>query len=190
MTTSIVAERQEPLRRQFTDDPEAALTVKHVRTVHAPDRGPLHAYVESVGEFGEVGFEVGQDHKVGGYEDLPNSGHVLCAALAACADSTIRMVADHVGVEFAHLHVEAEGVVDVRGCLAMRRDVRVGFGSITLTVHAEPAPGTDPRRLRRVLDTAEQLCVVLDTVRDGVPITVARQVSETAPRRRPTGRPV
>jgi uncharacterized OsmC-like protein len=44
-------------------------------------------------------FEYGIDEKVGGLSDRPNPGDLLCAALAACEDGTIRMVAGLLGVE-------------------------------------------------------------------------------------------
>lgn len=35
---------------------------------------------------------------IGGDHDAPSAGDMLCSALAACMDSMIRMVADHLGV--------------------------------------------------------------------------------------------
>lgn len=59
--------------------------------------------------------------------DAPNPGDMLCGALAACMDSTIRKVADHLGVTLTSLEVKVAAEVDVRGCLAVDRKVPVGF---------------------------------------------------------------
>ena len=67
------------------------------------------------------------DDTVGGFDDLPNPGHLLCAALAACMDSAVRMIADRLGVRIERLEVEVNGDADVRGSLAMSRSVRPGF---------------------------------------------------------------
>jgi uncharacterized OsmC-like protein len=50
--------------------------------------------------------------------------------------------------------------------------VRVGFESIRCEVQITPAPDADPRRVAQVTEVAERCCVVLDTLRSGVPIEV------------------
>ncbi|MPZ46769.1 MAG: hypothetical protein GEV05_25980 [Betaproteobacteria bacterium] len=67
---------------------------------------------------------------------------MLCAALAACEHATIRMIADVLGVTLERLDVEVTGTVDVRGCLAIDRQLRVGFPSLECRVDLAVAPGT------------------------------------------------
>jgi uncharacterized OsmC-like protein len=52
---------------------------------------------------------------------------MLCAALAACLDSTIRIIADHLDVTLSSLEVGVTAEVDVRGTLLMDRKVPGGF---------------------------------------------------------------
>lgn len=150
--TSRVARRQDPLRARYQQDPAAAVTVKHVRSVQDAATDAWHGAVEPVGDFPVARWAFGTDAKVGGDDDLPNSGHLLCAALAACEDNTVRMVAERLGVGIEELSVEVVGEVDCRGCLAVDRSVGVGFRSldmrgapVTVTCDAEVVERTRAR---------------------------------------------
>lgn len=176
---SDVAKRQAPLRTTYATDHDAAISVKQVRTVETPATDVWHGTVAAVG-FPGVTWEYGIDSKVGGYDDLPNPGHVLCAALAACMESTIRMIADHLGVGIERLEVEVVGDADVRGCLAIDRSVRSGFRQLRCEIDLQPSGEVNDRLVQMVLDQAEQLCVTLDTLRNGVPIEIAAHVAKSA----------
>lgn len=169
---SPVARRQAALRGRYQRDPDAAITVKRVRTLPDAAPDPVHGAVEAVGPYAAGRWSFGTDAKVGGLDDLPNSGHLLCAALAACGDNTIRMVADHLGVQIERLEVEVVGDVDVRGCLAMDPGIPVGFRSLHMAVDLRLAADTDRPRAALLQQAAERLCVNLDTLRRGVPVTV------------------
>jgi len=171
---SVIAARQAPLREAFTREPAHALSIKRVITVPRPATDAVHGTV-LVPEYG-VEWSYGIDHKVGGLHDLPNPGHLLCAALASCVDSTVRMLADHAGLGVDHLEVEVIGDADVRGCLAMEASVRSGFRQISCTIRLVVAEGADPRTVEGILRYAERLCVTLDTLRDGVPVSVTHEV--------------
>jgi uncharacterized OsmC-like protein len=67
---------------------------------------------------------------VGGPHDAPTPGDMLCAALAACQDSSIRMVANLYSIELKFLQVCVEADVDVRGTLAVDENVPVVFQSM------------------------------------------------------------
>lgn len=170
---STVAERQRPLREHYGVEPAAAITVKRAHSVPALTSDPLHAAVEVFGDSIPVTrWDIGVDAKVGGLDDLPNPGHLLCAALAACADTTLRMVADHLGIQLQHLSVDVTGEVDCRGCLAIDAAVPVGFRSIEMTVELTPPADANDQTMQLLRDMAERLCVVLATLRDGVPVSV------------------
>ena len=176
---SSVAERQTPLRMTYTKDGGEAISVKRVRTVETPTTDAWHGTVTADG-FPDVAWEYGIDTKVGGYDDLPNPGHVLCAALAACMESTVRMVADHLRVGISRLEVEVVGDADVRGCLAMDSSIRSGFRQLRCEIRLEPSGEVDERLLQVVLDQAERLCVTLDTIRNGVAIEVSAEIATPA----------
>ena len=67
-----------------------------------------------------IAVPVGVHRTIGGLHDAPTPGYILCAALAACQDSSVRMVANILGITLEYLEVEVTGDVDVRGTLAMR----------------------------------------------------------------------
>lgn len=127
------------LRALYVERPDEAISAKWARTsssrIAAGD--PLHGEVE-VGRGYGVSLDYALDEKVGGLSDHPNPGDLFCAALAACEDRTIRMVAALLGVPLEELEVEVTGDLDVRGTLGIHPDVRVGFQRAPLL---DPAPG-------------------------------------------------
>jgi uncharacterized OsmC-like protein len=168
---SVVAERQAPLRALYAERPPAALTRKSARTSSATvaSGDPFHGEVE-VGRGYDVTLRFALDRQVGGLHDAPNPGDLLCAALAACQDGTIRMIANLLGIELEELEVEVKGELDVRGCLGAHPDVRVGFDSLECAVRLVAASGTHPQRLEALLDAAERFCVNLDTLSGGTDV--------------------
>jgi uncharacterized OsmC-like protein len=107
------------------------------------------------------------------FHDAPNPGELLCAALAACQDAALRMVADLLGVELLDLAVEVTGTLDVRGTLGLDPAVPVGFQRMTCTTRATVPAGTDPRLLARLEAEARRSCVNLDTLRRGVAVAAS-----------------
>ncbi len=170
---SQVAARQAPLRRSYEQDAAQALVVDRAHTVGRDLEDPVRTAVVPGEEYRaeDVTIAVGNHRGVGGLHDAPNSGELLCAALAACQDSTIRMVADLLGVRLTALAVEVEGDVDLRGTLAVDGSVHVGFQSMCCQTRIEVAHGTDPRTVEMLLTAAERSCVILDTLRHGVDVT-------------------
>lgn len=168
--------RQRSLMDQYRHEPSAARVRDRAHTHADNARGdgpldPLHTWVE-VGSGHAVRLPVAVHHAVGGLSDVPVPGDILCAALASCTDSSLRVVANALEVELYSLAVEAVGEVDVRGALYVSPEVPVGFQRFHVKVHLRAAPGTDPGRLERVLASAEHSCVVIQTLRTGLPVTV------------------
>jgi len=154
----------------------SALTRKTARTSAAriPAGDPFHGEVE-IGDGHGASLRFGLDRSVGGLHDAPNPGDLLCAALAACEDGTIRMIANLLGVELIGLEVEVTGELDVRGCLAADVGVRVGFDALACNVRLAAAEGTDRKRLDALLAAAERYCVNQDTLRGGIEVTTAAE---------------
>lgn len=169
---STVGDRQAPLRALYAERPQAALTRKSARTTSAKIAAtdPFHGEVDVGSGYG-TSLRFGFDRHVGGLHDAPNPGDLLCAALAACQDGAIRMVANLLGVKLTELEVEVTGEVDARGCLGADRDVRVGFEALECKVSLRAEQGTDPKRVETVIAAAERFCVNLDTLRGGIEVT-------------------
>lgn len=181
---SEVLERQAPLRAEYSRDPKRAVTRKWARASSgngAPASDPFHGEVE-IGDGYGVSIRYGLDRYVGGLHDLPNPGDMLCAALAACMDGTIRMVADIFSIELEGLAVEVDGDLDVRGTLAVDPEVPVGFEKLRCRARLRPAPGSDPRRLRKLLEIAERSCVNADSLVRGVELDLDYEIPTTSKR--------
>jgi len=175
---SEVSDRQAPLRRVYEQKPAEAMIVDHGRTLGRDLADPLRTSAAPGEEYAveTVEIAVGTHRGVGGHHDAPNPGELLCATLAACQDSTIRMVADLLGVQLTSLAVQVEGDVDLRGCLAVDRSVRVGFQSMRSRTQLGVPPGTDSRTVELLLAAAERSCVVLDTLRHGVDVEAGVEI--------------
>lgn len=151
--------RQPPLREIYGKAPEEALIGDRGRTTGGIHTDPFHCYVKPGSKDFGVVWPFGIHSAVGGGYDAPNPGDMLCAALAACMDSSIRMVADHLGVTITSLEVEAIAEVDVRGGLVIDRKVPVGFQKMKCRVNIHTAEGTDPKLENMLNTTSEYSCV-------------------------------
>jgi uncharacterized OsmC-like protein len=170
----LVLGRQDPLRSRYRDAPAEAWIVERARTVEHPDDDPFHGAVDPGCIYGER-WRIGINRAVGGAHDHPNPGDLLCAALAACFDTTLRVVAARKGVPIRRLVVEVIGELDVRGTLAVERDVPVGFQRFRFEVDLEVGDGVPDDAVERLVATAERACVILQTVRNGAPVRLYRR---------------
>jgi len=165
-----VRTRQDPLRARYREAAQEARIVDRGRTSGGVETDPFHGRVAAGSQDYGIVWPFGVHAAVGGYHDGPNPGDLLCAALAACFDSTLRIIADRLQVKLTSLEVDVTGEVDVRGTLAVDRQVPVGFQKMHCRVDFQAAPGTDPRTLEKLLAAAEHSCVVLQTLRSGVAV--------------------
>ena len=111
--------RQAPLRQLYTDDPAAAPRTLRVRGGSSTLSDPLHAVVTPDSVPGAE-FRSGAHVAVGGEGDAPCSADLLLAALAACQEVTLRMVAANMDIAIE----EARG--HGRGRLGPARHARHG----------------------------------------------------------------
>ena len=163
-----VRERQAPIRERYKAEPESAQIVLKVRSDHSDLRDPIHcgAVPESVPS---ISWKSGAHPAVGGDGDVPCSGDLLLGALAACQETTLRMVAASMGIELESLDVTVEGDWDPRGTLAMG-DYPIGLTAIRCQTALRVRDDLRGERSERLLRSAEKYCVVLNTLRHGVPV--------------------
>ena len=96
---------------------------------------------------------------------------MLLEALVACAGVTLRAVATAIGVTLRTARVSAEGDLDFRGTLGVSKDAPVGFRAIRLRFDLD-TDATEEQRAT-LLRLTERYCVVLQTLKQSPPITVA-----------------
>ena len=178
--TALVAQRQKPLQDRYSKTPDEAWITDHA-VAESGGADPFHGRV-TLGDGQAAPLDFGIHRAVGGDHDLPNPGDILCAALAACLDSTLRMIAARMAVPLDSVEIAVRAHVDVRGCLMVDRAVPAGFERIEVDVFLNPAAGADPEQIRMLASAAERCCVVLQTLRSDVPVTTT--FSETAERAR------
>jgi len=161
--------RQAPIRQRYTDDPASAPRTLRVRGGSSDLADPLHAAVTPDSVPG-LTFRSGAHPAVGGEADAPCSADLLLTALAACQEITLRMVAANMGIALEELEVTVEGDWDPRGTLAMGREFPIGLTAIR--AHSRVVVRAEERgeRAERLLRSAERYCVILDTLRRGVPV--------------------
>jgi uncharacterized OsmC-like protein len=165
----IAKQRQDPLRERYRTAADEARIIDSAKTVMYGSEDPFHSTVVAGDQHGAP-WRVGIHRAVGGYHDLPNPGDILCAALASCLHSTLRIIADRLEIPIASLEVSTRAEVDVRGTLLVDRDVPVEFQRIKCQVRLEPAANVPPEKVKMLQAAAEHSCVVLQTLRNGVPV--------------------
>ena len=166
---SIVKQRQDPLRARYRSTPSEARITDCARTIDDRGADPFHGTV-TLGEGYGAHWRFGIHGAVGGDHDLPTPGDLLCAALASCLDATIRMVADRLDIRIETLEVAVSAEADVRGMLLVDPSVPVGFQRMQYCLRLRPADDADPAKLQMLLAATEYSCVVLQTLRKGVPV--------------------
>ncbi len=159
----IVYEAQKPLKALYREKPEHAIVIDHAKTSGEIASDPFHSKVEPMDGCG-VSVPIGVHAALGGQHDAPTPGDMLCAALAACQDSAIRMVANLMDIELLTLEVRVTASVDVRGTLAIDSTVPIGFQTMSCDVKMKVKEGTQPKQVERLQIAAKKCCVVQQTL--------------------------
>jgi uncharacterized OsmC-like protein len=160
---------QAPLKTRYREDPASGIIVLKVRSGDSDLSDPLHCEV-APDSAPELVWRSGAHPGTGGVGDVPCSADILLGALVACQEITLRMVAAAMGIELESVEVEATGTLDLRGTMAVSRDAKVGMESIRCSTNVVVKDDGRPDRAQRLLENAERYCVVLDTLRSGVPV--------------------
>jgi uncharacterized OsmC-like protein len=170
---------QRTLRKRYSvDAPEEALVTDTAASVAKVGQSPMWGSVQ-IGDPGfGVAVPVGVHRAVGGRHDLPVPGDILCAALVACVDTTIRIISNNLKIPLESLEVSVQAECDVRGTLLVDPLVRVGFNLMRVSVKAVPGPGVAPKQVEGLVQMAEQCCVVLQTLKNGVELALQVDVGK------------
>ena len=99
--------------------------------------------------------------------------HLLLAAVQACFLFTLRAVARASRIELLHVDVDTSGTVDRSGGVTR-------FTDIVLSPTVTLAAGTDRERINRLLEKAEQACLVSESLSTPVRLQAAVVEKEAA----------
>ncbi len=154
---------QAPLKARYRDEPAAAMV-----TLRASGQLDDQEVACSVAT-GRALVEAGLHPATGGDGSLACSGDMLLEALVACAGVALRSVATSLEIAVTGT-VRAEGDIDFRGTLGVDKEALVGFQSIRLILDLDS--DTSEEQLATLVRLTERYCVVLQTLRAGVPLAV------------------
>jgi uncharacterized OsmC-like protein len=154
---------QAPIKERYRAEPEAAVIT--LRAAGTLDSEGIACRVET----GRAIVDAGLHPSTGGTGELACSGDMLLEALVACAGVTLRAVATALEIPVSGGTVSAEGELDVRGTLGVDREASVGFHAIRLRFGVDSEASEE--QLATLLKLTERYCVVLQTIRGGVPVT-------------------
>lgn len=160
-----VREVQRPIRERYAADPAAARYELRAHSGASDLADPLHCAIEA----GGTTIRSGTHPAAGGVGDVACSGDLLLASLAACQETTLRMVAANMGIDLLSVHVDVTGDWDARGTLGVP-GVPIGITAIRCRTEVVVAGDERGERAERLLGSAEKYCVILNTLRAGVPV--------------------
>ena len=163
MDANTLKELQAPLKERYRQNPDAAVV-----TLHA--QGRIGEGIACRVETGRALVEAGLHPATGGSGAQACSGDMLLEALVACAGVTLRAVATARSIDLRDATISAEGDLDFRGTLGVAKDAPVGFRAIRLRFELDTSAGEEERR--RLIETTERCCVVLQTLRSAPPVSV------------------
>jgi signal transduction histidine kinase/uncharacterized OsmC-like protein len=166
---SEVHKRQMELNKLYVANPEKALIVDSAVVIGQNLSDPFRNEVLINSEF-KVPMKVGVHKAVGGDHDFPNPGDMLCASLAACVESTLRMIAGRLEIELFATRIEVTASIDVRGTLLIDKSVPVGFQSMHIAMEIG-ARGLSDKMVHTLVNATKRSCVVYQTLKQGIPIT-------------------
>lgn len=166
---SEVHRRQMELNKLYVANPNKALIVDSAVVIGQNLSDPFRTEVLINSEF-KVPMKVGVHRAVGGDHDYPNPGDILCASLAACVESTMRMIANRLEIELFETKIEVTANIDVRGTLIIDKSVPVGFQSMHIAMEIG-ARNISDKMIHTLVNATKRSCVVYQTLKKGLTIT-------------------
>ena len=156
---------QAPLKEKYRKNPSTAIV-----TLRAT--GCASADLAFTVETHQGPIDAGLHPSAGGDGTLATAEEMLLETLVACSGVTLQAVATSFGVELREARIVAEGDLDVRGTLAISKDVPVGYREIRLRFELD-ADAPD-EKLDKIVEVTERYCIVLQTLRQPTRIRSTR----------------
>ncbi|WP_411030700.1 OsmC family protein [Spongiimicrobium sp. 3-5] len=162
--------RQSKLNEQYLKDPKLAMITDCAEVLGKDLHDPFRTTVTINKEL-QVPFRVGVHSAVGGDHDHPNPGDMLCATLASCLESTLRMIANRFDITLTYTRVRVSALVDVRGTLRIDLTTPVGFQSMHVELEVA-AKGLNKKVLNTLIQGSKKSCIIYQTLIKTLPITI------------------
>ena len=155
---------QAPIKQRYRDDPASARVPARAEAVL--DADDIACGVTSW----HGGTHAGLHRATGGSGSLACSADMLLEALAACAGVTLNAVATAMSVPLRSAKVIVEGHWDARGTLGIDKTAPIGLTDIAIRFDIDSDAAPD--KIKRLIDTTERYCVILQTLRNPPAIAV------------------
>jgi uncharacterized OsmC-like protein len=168
--TSIVHQRHLVLNEKYLKDSTSAWITDSAEVIGINLQDPFRTTV-SINDKMRIPFIIGVHKAVGGDHDFPNPGDLLCASLASCFESTIRLISNKLGIELIETKIRANAQIDVRGTLMIDKSIPVEFQSMHIDALII-AKNTNEKFLNTLIKGAKNSCIVYQTIKKGTPITL------------------
>lgn len=152
-------DEQEPLKREYERNPEAA---QITLTATGEEQDDVRSCSVDIGR---AIYEAELHEGAGGPGAGACSGDLLLGALAACAQLTAQAVAENFGLD-VDISVTARGELDLRGTMGIDDSVPVGFPDIELDVTVDGNGDVDEDTRAALRKYTERYCVVYQTLQD------------------------
>ncbi len=114
---------------------------------------------------------VDEPHGIGGTDAGPTPVELVLAALGTCQEITYRAFATALGIPLDGVAVTVEGDLDFRGFFGIDPTIRAGFQK--LRVNVQLTSSASEADLKRLTDTVNRHCPVLDMLSTPVPAAFA-----------------
>ena len=172
--TSIVHQRHLVLNVKYLKDSTSAWITDSAEVIGINLHDPFRTSV-SINNKMKVPFKIGVHKAVGGDHDFPNPGDLLCASLASCFESTIRLISNKLRIELVETKINATAKVDVRGTLMIDKSIPVEFQSMHIDALII-AKNADEKLLQKLIEGQKRTCIIYQTIKKGIPITLNTDV--------------
>ena len=159
------------LQKDFTVNPKNAVVQYESSSI-------LNEGLQSMVTLREHKLIVDEPKSFGGKDEGPSPVELILAALATCQEITYKAYATAAGINIESVSVNLKGELDLQGFLALNKNTRPGFQSISGTVNIKSS--SPKAEIDKLIDTVNTHCPVLDILSKGVPIKLFQKVSPSS----------
>ena len=156
------------LQKDFTANPENAVVQYESTSI-------LKEGLQSNVQLRDHKLIVDEPKSFGGKDEGPSPVELILAALATCQEITYKAFATALGINLESVSVNLNGTLDLQGFLALNKNIRPGFQSITGNVDIKSSSSQD--KIDKLISIVNQHCPVLDILTKGVPIKLSQKLS-------------
>jgi putative redox protein len=156
------------LQKDFTANPENAVVQYESTSI-------LKEGLQSNVQLRDHKLIVDEPKSFGGKDEGPSPVELILAALATCQEITYKAFATALGINLESVSVNLNGTLDLQGFLALNKNIRPGFQSITGNVDIKSSSSQD--EIDKLISIVNQHCPVLDILTKGVPIKLSQKLS-------------